>query len=132
MRRPDAELADVLTQLRAATEVLARVVDASAPGERGFHDWGLADGSGFAGMGCAELLLHAGDVALDRQLAWTPPPELAGAVRARLFPCAPADADPWAALLWATGRGELPGREPVTSRRWHSAPLDEWDGTRPR
>ncbi|MGY1857957.1 hypothetical protein [Modestobacter sp. SYSU DS0290] len=132
VRRPDAGLADVLTQLRAATEVLARVVDAAGPGERGFHDWGLADASGFAGMGCAELLLHAGDVALDRGLAWAPPPALAAATRARLFPWAPEDADPWAALLWATGRGELPGREPVTSWRWHCAPLDEWDGTQPR
>ena len=69
------------------------------------------------GTGCAELLLHAGDVAEDRGLAWTPPSGLAAAVRARLFPWAPADADPWTALLWATGRGELPGHDPVTSWR---------------
>nr|WP_211662195.1 hypothetical protein [Modestobacter muralis] len=131
VRRPDAELADVLTQLRAATEVLARVVDAAGPDERGVHDWGLADASGFAGMGCAELLLHAGDVADDQGLDWTPPSSLAAATRARLFPWAPADADPWTALLWATGRSELSGHEPVTSWRWHCAPLDEWDGTRP-
>ena len=131
VRQPDASLAEVLTQLRAATEVLARVVDAADPAERGLHDWGLADASGFAGMGCAELLLHAGDVAEDRGLEWTPPPPLAAAVRARLFPWAPADTDPWSALRWATGRGELPGRDVVTSWRWHCAPLDEWDGTRP-
>jgi hypothetical protein len=131
VRRPDAELGEVLTQLRAATEVLARVVDAAGPDERGFHDWGLADASGFAAMGCAELLLHTGDVAEGRGLDWTPPPGLAAATRARLFPWAPADADPWTALLWATGRGELPGHDPVTSWRWHCAPLTEWDGTRP-
>ena len=131
VRRPDASLAEVLTQLRAATEVLARVVDAAGPDERGFHGWGLADASGFAGMGCAELLLHAGDVAEDQGLDWTPPPPLAAATRARLFPWAPADADPWTALRWATGRGDLPGQAPVTSWRWHCAPLDEWDGTRP-
>lgn len=121
----------MLTQLRAATEVLARVVDAAGPDERGFHDWGLADASGFAGMGCAEMLLHAGDVAEDQGLDWAPPSALADAVRVRLFPWAPDDTDPWAALLWATGRGELPGQDPVTSWRWHCAPLDEWDGTRP-
>jgi hypothetical protein len=132
VRRPDAELGEVLTQLRAATEVLARVVDAAGTDERGFHDWGLADASGFAAMGCAELLLHTGDVAEGRGLDWTPPPGLAAATRARLFPWAPADADPWTALLWATGRGELPGHDPVTSWRWHCAPLEEWDGTRPR
>src|SRR3954454_5576026 len=52
VRRPDADLLEVLAQLRAATEVLARVVDAADPGERGAHDWGLADASGFAAMGC--------------------------------------------------------------------------------
>jgi hypothetical protein len=132
VRRPDADLAEVLAQLRAGAEVLARVVDASGPAERGAHDWGLADASGFAAMGCAEMLLHSGDVAEGRGLDWRPPDALTTAVRARLFPWAPADADPWAALLWATGRGELPGREPVTSWRWHCAPLEEWDGTQPR
>jgi hypothetical protein len=131
VRRPDADLAEVLAQLQAAAEVLARVVDAADPAERGAHDWGLADASGFAGMGCAEMLLHTWDVADGRELPWAPPAVLADTVRARLFPWAPADADPWAALLWATGRGELPGREPVTSWRWHCAPLSEWDGTQP-
>jgi hypothetical protein len=131
VRQPDASLAEVLTQLRAATEVLARVVDAAPPQERGFHPWGSADASGFAGMGCAELLLHAGDLADDQGLDWTPPPGLVAATRARLFPWAPADADPWTALLWATGRGELPGHDPVTTWRWHCAPLTEWDGTQP-
>jgi hypothetical protein len=131
VRQPDASLTEVLTQLRAATEVLARVVDAAPPQERGFHPWGSADASGFAGMGCAELLLHAGDLADDQGLDWTPPRHLAAATRARLFPWAPDDADPWVALLWATGRGELPGHDPVTTWRWHCAPLDEWDGTQP-
>jgi hypothetical protein len=131
VRRPDADLAEVVKQLGAAAEVLARVVDAADPAERGAHDWGLADASGFAAMGCAEMLLHTGDVAEGRGLDWTPPVPLAAATRARLFPWAPVDADPWAALLWATGRGELPGREPVTSWRWHCAPLSEWDGTQP-
>ena len=119
VRRPDADLGETCLQLGAATEVLARVVEAAGPAERGWHPWGIADAAGFAGMGCAELLLHAGDVATDRELAWTPPSRLAAATLARLFPWAPADADPWTALLWATGRGVLPGREPVTSWRWH-------------
>jgi len=131
VRRPDADLAETCLQLAAATEVLARVVEAAGPAERGAHPWGLADAEGFAAMGCAELLLHAGDVAADRELDWLPPSGLAGSTRARLFPWAPADADPWAALLWATGRGELPGRQAVVSWRWHSAPLAEWNGTQP-
>jgi hypothetical protein len=131
VRRPDVELGEMRTQLGAAAEVLARVVDAADPDERGAHSWGLADASGFAGMGCAELLLHTWDVAEGRGLDWAPPTPLADSVVTRLFPWAPTDADPWAALLWATGRAELPGREPVTSWRWHCAPLSEWDGTQP-
>lgn len=34
-------------------------------------------------------------------------------------------------LLWATGRGELPGRDRLTRWRWHCTPLDEGDGTEP-
>jgi hypothetical protein len=92
----------------------------------------VADAPGFAAMGCAELLVHAGDVAEACALPWGPPAELADAVLARLFPWVEADGDPAAALRWATGRTALPGREQVGSWRWHSAPLEEWDGTRPR
>jgi hypothetical protein len=60
---PTAGYPERLRQLGAAAEVLARTVDAAAPGERGRHDWGLADAPGFAAMGSAEQLVHAGDVA---------------------------------------------------------------------
>jgi hypothetical protein len=129
--RPEVGLAEVVRQMRGAAEVLARTVDAAGPDDRGWHDWGISDASGFAGMGCAELLIHAGDVAAAIGLDWTPPAYLAAALRDRLFPWAPRLAQPWASVLWATGRGELPGLARVTSWRWHSAPLDEWDGTQP-
>jgi hypothetical protein len=130
--RRDAALPELLRQLDGAVEVLARTVDGAAPGDRGWHEWGVADACGFAGMGCAELLVHAGDVAEALALPWTPPADLADAVLARLFPWAPADGDPCATLRWATGRAALPGREPLASWRWHCAPLEEWDGARPR
>ena len=130
-QRPEAELPEMLRQLSAGAEVLARTVDAASPGDRGWHDWGIADPSGFAGMACAELLVHTGDVAADLGLPWTAPPELADAVLVRLFPWAPADGNPETALRWATGRAQLPGREAVTSWRWHCAPLDEWNGRQP-
>ena len=128
---PDVGLPVLLRQLDAAATVLARTVDGAGPDERGWHDWGIADASGFAGMGCAELLVHAGDVAEALDLPWEPPADLADAVLARLFPWVPGDGDPAAALRWATGRTVLPGREPVTSWRWHCAPLAEWDGDIP-
>src|SRR3954452_19607994 len=100
-RRTDAGLPVLLRQLDAAATVLARTVDGAGPGERGWHDWGVADAAGFAGMGCAELLLHAGDVAAALHLDWTPPAHLADAVLARLFPWVEADDDPAAVLRWA-------------------------------
>jgi hypothetical protein len=129
--RPGAPLPERVRQMTAAAEVLARAVDAAGPDDRGWHPWGIADGSGFAGMGCAELLVHTGDVAADLGLRWSAPPEVADALLARLFPWAPIDGNPERALRWATGRALLPGHEPVTSWRWHCAPLAEWDGRRP-
>jgi hypothetical protein len=83
-------------------------------------------------MGCTELLVHDDDVAAALGLRWTPPAGLADAVLTRLFPWVEPGDDPAAALRWATGRAALPGREQVTTWRWHCAPLDEWDGTQPR
>jgi hypothetical protein len=132
-RRPGAGLPELRAQLGAAAEVLARVVERADPDERGAHSWGLADAAGFAAMGCAELLVHTGDVAEALDLDWAPPPQLADATLTRLFPWVDVtDADdPAAALRWATGRAELPGRERLTAWRWHAAPLEEWDGSRP-
>src|SRR3954469_11434342 len=72
-RRADVGLPVLLRQLDGAATVLARTVDAAGPDERGWHPWGIADPSGFAGMGCAELLVHAGDVAAALDLPWIPP-----------------------------------------------------------
>src|SRR3954469_14749335 len=70
-RRTDAGLPVLLRQLGAAATVLARTVDGAGREDRGWHDWGIADASGFAGMGCTELLVHAGDVADALGRPWT-------------------------------------------------------------
>lgn len=125
----EATLSDLVRETGVAAEVLARVVDGAAPDARGWHPWGSPDPAGFAAMGSAELLIHTGDVATPAGADWVPPPHLAAGLRDRLFPWAPRFADPWAAVLWATGRGELPGLDRVTSWRYHLPPLSEWDGT---
>jgi hypothetical protein len=130
--RAEAGLPERLRQLSAGAEVLARTLDAARPQDRGWHEWGIADAAGFAAMGCAELLVHTGDVAEALALPWMPPADLADAVLVRLFPWAEAGDDPAAALRWATGRAALPACERLGSWRWHCAPLDEWDGLRPR
>jgi hypothetical protein len=87
--------------------------------------FGVADPAGFAAaVSVAEVLLHTYDVAQGIKVQWVPPAALCARVLARLFPDAPPDSDPWAALLWATGRGEVEGREHVTSWQWHIGPRD--------
>jgi uncharacterized protein (TIGR03083 family) len=122
---------ELVRTIGAFATVLARVIDATPPGARGWHPFGLADASGFAAMACDELLVHTDDAARGLELPFTPPAALAKATLERLFPWAPPDADPWPALLWANGRIDLPGQQRQVDWRWHCAPLEEWDGLNP-
>ena len=123
--------AELAATIGAFATVLARVVDGAPPGSRGWHPFGMADAPGFAAMGCDELLVHTDDAARGLGLPFTPPADLARATLERLFPWAPAGADPWPALLWANGRIDLPGQQRQVDWRWQSAPLEEWDGRNP-
>ncbi|SEL87582.1 hypothetical protein [Streptacidiphilus jiangxiensis] len=99
------------------------MVRTSAPEARAFHSMGTTDPEGSAAMGLVELFVHGYDLSCGLGLDWTAPAGLAARALHRLFPDAPADTDPWETLLWATGRGDLPGRERLTADwRWHSAP----------
>jgi len=120
--RPEAPLPTVATSVSAWAEVLARTVDAAAPGDRGWHSHGVADREGFAAIGCAELLIHGTDVAEAVALDWSPPADLAAAVLARLFPDVEPEGDPGTALLWATGRVELPARPRRAKWQYGMAP----------
>jgi uncharacterized protein (TIGR03083 family) len=123
--------AELAATIGAFATVLARVVDGAPPGSRGWHPFAMADASGFAAMGCDELLVHTDDAARGLELPFTPPADLARATLERLFPWAPAGADPWPILLWANGRIDLPGQERQVDWRWQCAPLEEWDGLNP-
>jgi hypothetical protein len=83
---------------------------------------GLADPEGFAAMGVVEVLVHAYDVARGLDLSFDPPADLCDRVLARLFPDAPTDTERWPTLLWATGRGALPGRPVLGRWRWYAEP----------
>ena len=128
---PDRDPADLAATLATYGELLARVVDAAGPEERGFHPMGQADPSGFAAMGCDELLVHGRDVAVALGIDLRPPDGLTGRVLGRLFPWVDAGDAPWSALLWANGRIAWQGRSRLEGWRWHCAPLAEWDGTAP-
>lgn len=112
----------MLGALEAGGGILAAVVRATPPTARGFHVFGASDPEGFAAMGVVETLVHAHDLALGLGIAFEPPADLCARTLHRLFPDVPGDTEPWATLLWATGRGELEGRERRGKWRWYGAP----------
>ncbi|MES9538356.1 maleylpyruvate isomerase N-terminal domain-containing protein [Actinomadura sp. NPDC000600] len=118
----DAGAAGLLQVLDACGGMLSAVVRCTAPDVRAHHVFGASDAEGFAAMGIVETLVHMYDLADGLGLPWEPPADLCARVLGRLFPGAPQDTDPWATLLWATGRGDLPGRPRVTSWRWYGSP----------
>ncbi|MEU9150096.1 GNAT family N-acetyltransferase [Streptomyces sp. NPDC048417] len=118
--------------------LLAATVRTTPRAIRAFHPYPFrsADRVGFAAMGVAEVLLHAHDMATGLGVPYRPSDELAESVLTLLFPHVQPGPTPWETLLWATGRGELPGRAPVTEWRWRNnlvIPADRLDlvGIRP-
>lgn len=64
------------------------------------------DAASSAAMGLVETLVHTHDLARGLGLDWDPPAEICARVLNRLFPDAPRGTEPWATLLWVTGRAE--------------------------
>ena len=127
---PARSPAELLTVVETAAAVLAEVVRAAPAGTRAFHPAGMADPEGFVAMACEEILIHTDDIAHGLGLDFQPPDALTARVLARLFPWAPTNVEPWAALRWASGRTALPDRARLGPEwYWHCAPLAEWDGT---
>ncbi|MFC5217832.1 GNAT family N-acetyltransferase [Streptomyces coerulescens] len=112
-----------LIQVVETTGALFSATLRTTPREvRAFHPYPFrsANRDGFAAMGIAEVLLHTHDIAEGLGLAYEAPAELAEFVLTTIFPCVRPGPDHWRTLLWATGRGELPGRAPLTEWRWHN------------
>lgn len=113
--------AGLMQVFEASGALLAAMVAAPVvyPGNQ--RPFGVADPKPFAAaMGVAEVLVHTHDVTLGSGTGWAPPAELGRRVLDRLFPDAPGDTEPWPTLLWATGRGDLPGYPAVTSWGWYA------------
>ncbi len=111
--------------IEATGGMLAAVVRTTPRGVRAYHPYpsGAADATGFAAMGVAEVLLHTHDIARALGADAEPPADLCEAVLSHLFPHVPptpAGGTPWTTLLWATGRGTLPGRAALVPWRWHN------------
>lgn len=114
--------AGLLQVLEASGALLIAMVRTAPPTTRAYHGFGVSDPEGFAAMGAVETLVHMYDLAEGLGLTWAPPAGVCSRVLHRLFPDAPSDDEPWPTLLWATGRGELPGRARRTSWRWYGEP----------
>ncbi|MHB9860841.1 GNAT family N-acetyltransferase [Streptomyces sp. YIM S03343] len=112
----------VLEVVSTTGALLTAAVRTTPRNVRAYHSYPFrsADRTGFAAMGVAEVLLHTHDIAEGLGLPYEPPAELAESVLALLFPHIKPGPAPWPTLLWATGRGELPGRAPVTEWRWNN------------
>jgi RimJ/RimL family protein N-acetyltransferase len=120
-----ADNAGALQVITTTGALLAAAVRTTPRAVRAFHPYPFrhANREGFAAMGVAEVLLHTHDIAEGMGIAYEPPAELASFVLTRIFPRVKPGPTPWRTLLWATGRGELPGREPVTAWRWSNNPV---------
>ncbi|TGA86048.1 DinB family protein [Streptomyces sp. MZ04] len=118
----EAGPAGLLQVLEATGAMLTAMVRTAPPELRSFHGFGASDPEGFAAMGIVETVVHTYDLAEGLGLKWTPPADVCARVLHRLFPDVPSASEPWPTLLWATGRGELPGQERRTSWRWYGEP----------
>ncbi|WP_052390303.1 hypothetical protein [Streptomyces sp. NRRL B-24484] len=112
----------VVQVLEACGALHVAMVRTAPPQARAFHVFGTTDPEGSAAMGLVELFAHAEDLALGLGLDWQAPADVCARVLPRLFPGAPTGTDPWPTLLWATGRGDLPGRQRLTRWQWDSTP----------
>jgi hypothetical protein len=112
----------LLQAVQACGALLVAMVTTTPPATRGWHPSGPSDPEGFATMGVTEILVHGHDVAQGLGVSWEPPADLCARALNRLFPNAPADAPPWPALLWATGRADLPDHPRLGAWRWYPEP----------
>jgi hypothetical protein len=122
--------ADLLISVETGAAILAEVCRSAPDDARGFHSAGMADWSGFVGMGCTEMLIHTDDIARSFDIDFQADPLLCRRVLDRIFPWAPQEGDAWQILRWAAGRVSLPDfpkLDPDWS--WHCAPRNDWDGT---
>lgn len=131
-----ATVDELLNALDASARMLEIICEASPAPVRAYHPSGYSDADGFRAMACSEILAHTDDImrGFGADATWQPPQDLCERILRRVFPWAPdADTCPdrWQAVQWACGRIAIPGYHRLDELWWwHSAPIDEWDGTR--
>ena len=113
----------LLNLVEATGAILAATVRTAPADARGYHPYGAADAEGFTALGVAEVILHTHDIAAGLGLAYQPAEDICERLLRRLYrdPLPEAESS-WSVLLWTTGRGDLPGHDPVKRWRWWPAP----------
>lgn len=117
---PNATNRQILDAIVMCGQMLEQAVENAHPEARGWHPYGVSDGSGFAAMGAVEILVHTYDMASGLGLEWKPPAALCAPLLDRLFPNAPTG-DPAAVLLYCCGRAPLGERPRLEAWSWDSA-----------
>jgi hypothetical protein len=127
------EITALLDILRAQVSVLVAVIRDAPLGARSWHASGMTDPSGYAAMGCDELLVHSWDIGRGFAEPFALPEDLCKRLVPRLFPMwTPIAGDPRDAFLWCNGRIALPDRPRLSADwGWWSRPIEEFDGTDP-
>lgn len=107
----------------STTGMLAALVETRPASWRAYTAWGgESDPEGFCAMGVVELVVHLHDVSEPLGIDWKPDEDLCDRVLRRLSTDAPTGTPRWETLLWATGRGEIDGRERLTEWGWDGRP----------
>ena len=101
-KKDETPVPELLRALELSGYLLARVVEASPPGARGWHDAGMADATGFLAMGCDETLVHTFDVCAALGVPFAPPADICDRTVRRLFPWARSTTTPGSACSGAT------------------------------
>ncbi len=114
--------AGLLRALNACSRIVVSLLRTAPSAHRARHMWGHADPEGFAAMSVVEIAVHVHDLASTIGIDWNPSPQLCALTLARLFPDVEVGNDPWATLLWATGRTALADRPRLDDWRWYSEP----------
>lgn len=115
----------LLDLIETGGALLALTVSEAPNAARAYHSYGIADAEGFAALGAAEVVLHTHDITTGLRVGYEPDAEICSWLLARLHRDLPSHDDPWQLLLWATGRGDLPGHQRKRKWRWFPAPGGE-------
>ena len=121
-RASNDQLLDAVEITAGGLSFVASSVDSAT---RGYHAWGMGDGSAFLARAANEVLVHGWDAASGLGVTFQPSESLCAPIVAQRLPWVGMVADSWDTLLTANGR--------TGDENWpmYEGPIEEWDGIAP-